>query len=109
MANAGVKFLQPDVAKWGGVSVLWHWPRQCQGTRLWPHFMGSEVGQQASLAVSAAVGDGSKCEMDVNENLLRTDLCGEVSALLGVVYRFSLTLDCWPRRWQANWLRLRSN
>lgn len=77
MANAGVKFLQPDVAKWGGVSgALALAKAMPRGTRLWPHFMGSEVGQQASLAVSAAVGDGSKCEMDVNENLLRTDLCG---------------------------------
>ena len=76
MANAGVKFLQPDVAKWGGVTgalqLAEMLPDECV---LWPHFMGSAVGQQAGLAVSAAIGSASKCEMDVNENALRTDLC----------------------------------
>ena len=36
--------------------------------------MGSAIGQQASLAISAAMGGASKCEMDVNENALRTSL-----------------------------------
>jgi L-alanine-DL-glutamate epimerase-like enolase superfamily enzyme len=77
MANAGVRFLQPDVAKWGGVTGALELARALpEGTRLWPHFMGSEIGQQAALAVSAAIGAGSKCEMDVNENALRTALCG---------------------------------
>ena len=76
MANAGVKFLQPDVAKWGGITgaleLAKALPQECQ---LWPHFMGSAVGQQAGLAISAAIGAKSKCEMDVNENKLRTTLC----------------------------------
>ena len=76
MAEAGVKYLQPDVAKWGGVSgalaLADKMPEDCI---LWPHFMGSAVGQQASLAISAAIGKASKCEMDVNENVLRSDLC----------------------------------
>ena len=76
MANAGVKYLQPDVAKWGGVTgaleLADKMPDDCQ---LWPHFMGSAVGQQAGLAISAAIGSASKCEMDVNENALRTSLC----------------------------------
>ena len=76
MAEAGVKFLQPDVAKWGGVSgaleLAKKMPDNCV---LWPHFMGSAVGQQAGLAISAAIGQASKCEMDVNENALRSELC----------------------------------
>lgn len=76
MANAGVRVLQPDVAKWGGVTgaleLAKAMPEECV---LWPHFMGSGVGQQAGLAVSAALGPTSKCEMDVNENPLRGDLC----------------------------------
>ena len=77
MANAGVKVLQPDVAKWGGVTgALELNAVMPAGTVLWPHFMGSEVGQQAGLAISAVIGPTSKCEMDVNENELRTGLCG---------------------------------
>ena len=78
MAEAGVKYLQPDVAKWGGVSgalaLAETLPDSCV---LWPHFMGSAVGQQAGLAISAAIGRSSKCEMDVNENALRSHLCGD--------------------------------
>ena len=76
MAEAGVKYLQPDVAKWGGItgalSLAEKMPDSCV---LWPHFMGSAVGQQAGLAISAAIGASSKCEMDVNENALRSELC----------------------------------
>ena len=79
MADAGVRFLQPDVAKWGGISgaiaLAKALPDEVQ---LWPHFMGTAVGQIAALSVSAAVGDSSACEMDVNSNPLRTELCGDV-------------------------------
>ena len=76
MAEAGVKYLQPDVAKWGGISgALSLAEKMPDGCVLWPHFMGSAVGQQAGLAISAAIGTASKCEMDVNENALRSDLC----------------------------------
>jgi len=77
-AEAGVTVLQPDVAKWGGVSgaldLASALPREVQ---IWPHFMGTAVGQIAALSVAAAVGPGSICEMDVNINGLRSDLCGD--------------------------------
>jgi len=78
MANAGVAYLQPDVAKWGGVTGALELARQLpDGVKLWPHFMGSAVGQMAALCVAAAGGDDSVCEMDVNRNALRTELCGD--------------------------------
>ena len=40
--------------------------------------MGTGMGQVAALSISAAIGDASVCEMDVNTNALRTDLCGDV-------------------------------
>ena len=76
MTNAGVRVLQPDVAKWGGVTGALDLAEMLpDGCMLWPHFMGSGVGQQAGFAISAAIGSASKCEMDVNENPLRSDLC----------------------------------
>ena len=82
LADAGVRYLQPDVAKWGGVSgALELSSRLPDGVELWPHFMGTAVGQMAALSVTAAVGRKSICEMDVNENRLRTDLCGEILAI----------------------------
>ena len=78
-ANAGVQFLQPDVAKWGGVSgaldLLENLP---VGVSLWPHFMGTAIGQMAALCVTAVACSGAHCELDVNENRLRTELCGRV-------------------------------
>jgi L-alanine-DL-glutamate epimerase-like enolase superfamily enzyme len=82
MANAGMKVLQPDVAKWGGVSGALELSKVLpEGTVLWPHFMGSAVGQMAALSVTAAIGGDCVCEMDVNSNSLRTQLCGDVMTI----------------------------
>ena len=82
MANAGVRYLQPDVAKWGGVSGALDLAAVLPAcVEVWPHFMGTAVGQVAALSVAAAVGPGSVCEMDVNSNVLRSDLCGDVLAV----------------------------
>ncbi len=84
MTRAGLKVLQPDVAKWGGVSGALDLAAEVKGDALiWPHFMGTAVGQMAALSVSAAVGANSACEVDVNENALRTDLCGDAIAIKG--------------------------
>ncbi len=79
LANVGVRYLQPDVAKWGGVTGALNLAKQLpSGVRLWPHFMGTAVGQMAALSVTAAIGETSVCEMDVNANPLRSELCGDV-------------------------------
>lgn len=79
MANAGLRILQPDVAKWGGVTGALDLARAMpQGACLWPHFMGTAVGQFAALSITAVLAEASSCEVDVNENALRTDLCGDI-------------------------------
>ncbi len=79
MTDAGLQILQPDVAKWGGVTGALDLAALLpDGIRLWPHFMGTAVGQMAALAITTAINDDSVCEVDVNSNPLRTDLCGEV-------------------------------
>lgn len=83
MIDAGLRFVQPDVAKWGGVSGALALARTLPAdVALWPHFMGTAVGQMAALAVTAAIGPKSRSEMDVNVNPLRTELCGDVLALV---------------------------
>ena len=77
LASAGLKVLQPDVAKWGGVTgTLDLAAAMPEDAILWPHFMGTAVGQMAALAMTASVNGSSVCEMDVNDNELRTKLCG---------------------------------
>lgn len=79
MSRAGIRVLQPDVAKWGGVSGALDLARVVpDDVLIWPHFMGSAIGQMAALSVTAALGKISSCEVDVNENALRTELCGNV-------------------------------
>ena len=79
LANSGLNVLQPDVAKWGGPTGALDLAAAIpDGAILWPHFMGTAVGQMAALAVTAAVNGYSFCEMDVNDNALRTSLCGDV-------------------------------
>ena len=79
MTRAGMRVLQPDVAKWGGVSGALDLVAAVPDEILvWPHFMGTAVGQIAALSISAAVGDKSSCEIDANCNALRTDLCGDI-------------------------------
>lgn len=82
MANVGMAVLQPDVAKWGGVTgALDLTAALPSGTMIWLHFMGTAVGQMAALSLTAAIGGRSVCEMDVNKNRLRTDLCGSIFAI----------------------------
>ena len=79
MTRSGLKVLQPDVAKWGGVTGALDLAKTTpEDVLIWPHFMGTAVGQVAALSVSAALGKSSYCEVDVNENLLRSELCGDV-------------------------------
>ncbi len=82
MTDAGLRVVQPDVAKWGGLTgaldLAYALPTDIL---LWPHFMGSAIGQMAALSVSAAIGRKSVCEVDVNHNALRTELCGDVISI----------------------------
>ena len=84
MSSAGMRVLQPDVAKWGGVSGALDLAEAVpDDVAIWPHFMGTAVGQIAALSISAAIGRSSSCEVDVNENALRTNLCGDVLQIVG--------------------------
>ncbi len=74
--------VQPDLAKWGGVSgVLAVIDRiEAAGLRYCPHYLGAGVGLLASAHVLAARG-GGWLEVDANENPLRTALCPPMSTL----------------------------
>lgn len=71
-----LKFVQPDVAKWGGISLVYKVAREAvaRGQVFCPHFLGGGLGLYASAHVLAAVGGGGYLEVDVNPNPLRTEL-----------------------------------
>ncbi len=79
MTPAYLGYLQPDVAKWGGVSGCFAVARQAEAKGLvyCPHFLGGAVGLMTSAHLLAAVGGAGFLEVDVNPNEIRdAQLCG---------------------------------
>ena len=86
IASGALRVVQPDLAKWGGVSgCLPVIDRvHAAGLRYCPHFLGAGIGLMASAHVLAARGraDGM-LEIDSNENPLRTVLSPALHVLVG--------------------------
>jgi L-alanine-DL-glutamate epimerase-like enolase superfamily enzyme len=81
MMQSGVfAFVQPDVAKWGGVSGCYDIAAAAtgSGTVYCPHFLGGGVGLAASAHLLAAQGGDGMLEIDVNPNPLRDEVAGAV-------------------------------
>ena len=68
-----LSFVQPDVAKWGGVSGCLAVARAAiaRGQAYCPHFLGGGIGLHASAHLLAAAGGPGLLEVDVNANPLR--------------------------------------
>jgi L-alanine-DL-glutamate epimerase-like enolase superfamily enzyme len=69
--------VQPDVAKWGGISGCWPVIGRVRaaGLRYCPHYLGAGIGLAASAHLLAAVGGAGMLEVDANPNPLRSALC----------------------------------
>lgn len=72
--------VQPDIAKWGGLSVCAGLSRDIlkSGKMFCPHYLGAGIGLLASAHLLAGVGGGGLLEVDCNENPLRDRFCGPV-------------------------------
>ena len=68
--------IQPDAAKWGGVSGCYDVAVQAirAGRRYCPHFLGAGIGLLASAHILAAAGGDGMLEIDANPNPLRTKM-----------------------------------
>lgn len=73
IASGHFSYLQPDVAKWGGVSGCFRVAEQAlsAGLTYCPHFLGGGIGLLASAHLLAAAGGPGLLEVDVNPNPLR--------------------------------------
>ncbi len=73
IASGVFGYLQPDVAKWGGISGCLAVARKivAAGITYCPHFLGGGVGLVASAHLLAAAGGPGLLEIDVNPNPLR--------------------------------------
>ncbi len=85
MVNHGpVSVVQPDIAKWGGISGCWPVIQAilAQGKRYCPHYLGAGVGLLASGHLLAAVGGTGLLEIDSNPNPLRSALAGPLCTIV---------------------------
>ncbi|RZL96133.1 MAG: mandelate racemase/muconate lactonizing enzyme family protein [Variovorax sp.] len=80
LAAGVLSVMQPDAAKWGGISGCWPVIERtlAAGVRFCPHYLGAGIGLLASGHLLAAAGGGGWLEVDANENPLRSTLCGAI-------------------------------
>ncbi len=73
--------VQPDVAKWGGLTVCAGLARDILDARktFCPHYLGGGIGLLASAHLLAGIGGDGWLEVDANDNPLRDLFCGFVT------------------------------
>ena len=76
-----LRIVQPDIAKWGGLSVCSDIAREIikSGKIFCPHYLGGGIGLLASAHLLAGVGGDGLLEVDANDNPLRDRFCGTVA------------------------------
>jgi len=79
----GLGVVQPDVAKWGGLTHCVPLARRvlAAGRVFCPHSLGGGIALLASAHLLAAAGGAGMLEVDVNPNPLRTLLCGPLAVV----------------------------
>lgn len=72
--------VQPDIAKWGGLSACGGLARDIlkSGKTFCPHYLGGGIGLLASAHLLAGVGGDGWLEVDANDNPLRDLFCGSI-------------------------------
>ncbi|WP_420393867.1 mandelate racemase/muconate lactonizing enzyme family protein [Acuticoccus sp.] len=85
IASACLDVIQPDVAKWGGITGCIEVGRQAvaAGLSYCPHFLGGGLGLLASAHLLAAVRGGGILEVDANPNPLRDAFAPVAGGLVG--------------------------
>ena len=76
IASGALRVVQPDLAKWGGITagLPLAWRIGAAGLRYCPHFLGGGIGLLASAHLLAAAGGDGLLEIDSNPNPLREGL-----------------------------------
>ena len=76
IGQGALEVIQPDAAKWGGISGCLPVARRIvdSGKRYCPHYLGGGIGLLASAHLLAATGGDGLLEVDCNPNPLREGL-----------------------------------
>ena len=80
LAERVLGVVQPDIAKWGGLSLCAGLARDIleAGKTFCPHYLGGGLGLLASAHLLAGIGGDGWLEVDANDNPLRDLFCGPV-------------------------------
>lgn len=80
LAEDVLSVVQPDIAKWGGLSACAGLARDIltSGKTFCPHYLGGGIGLLASAHLLAGIGGAGWLEVDANDNPLRDLFCGPV-------------------------------
>jgi len=83
LSSETLSVVQPDIAKWGGLSRGLSVAKRIQvaGLRFCPHYLGGGVGLLASAHLLAAAGGDGMMEIDSNDNPLREQLQGPLLSI----------------------------
>jgi len=76
MTASGLGIIQPDLAKWGGISGCREIAQTAAayGLPYYPHYLGAAVGLITSAHLLASANPDGLLEVDVNNNPLRSNL-----------------------------------
>jgi len=72
--NNKSKYVQPDLTKYGGISLINNLSKKIQSNKIWLHFLGGGVGLLTSAHIMSAINPSAYLETDININPLRTSL-----------------------------------
>ena len=72
--NNKSKYIQPDLTKYGGISLINNLSKKIQNNKIWLHFLGGSVGLLTSAHIMAAINPSAYLETDININPLRTSV-----------------------------------
>ena len=72
--NNKSKYIQPDLTKYGGISLINNLSKKIQNKKIWLHFLGGSVGLLTSAHIMAAINPSAYLETDININPLRTSV-----------------------------------
>lgn len=83
IATRQLSVLQPDAAKWGGISGCWPVIQATRAAHLLycPHYLGGGIGLLHSAHLLAAAGGRGMLEIDSNPNPLRSLLAGPLEQI----------------------------
>jgi D-galactarolactone cycloisomerase len=83
IGSDAMRVIQPDLAKWGGITGCLPLARRINGAglRYCPHYLGGGIGLLASAHLLAAAGGDGLLEVDSNPNPLREGLAAPFPAI----------------------------